>query len=108
MKNPAKLLQLKRQYEAFYARHPKFMRYLAYIIDSCMEEGTVMDVTVTAADGKAGPRNARQTPPRNADPGEYHHATALEALIGWLYVTGQQATGTPFSSTAKPSTATPA
>ena len=35
-------------------------------------------------------RNARQTPPRNADPAEYHHATALEALIGWLYVTGQR------------------
>jgi hypothetical protein len=61
MKNPAKLLQLKRQYEAFYARHPKFMRYLAYIIDNCMEEGTVMDVTVTAADGKAVHGNARLT-----------------------------------------------
>ena len=35
-------------------------------------------------------RNAHQTPPKNADPGEYHHATALEALIGWLYVTGQK------------------
>ena len=35
-------------------------------------------------------RNAHQNPPRNADPGEYHHATALEALIGWLYVTGQR------------------
>lgn len=35
-------------------------------------------------------RNTRQTPPKNADPGEYHHATALEALIGWLYVTGQR------------------
>ena len=35
-------------------------------------------------------RNARQTPPKNADPGEYHHATALEALVGWLYVTGRQ------------------
>ena len=23
-------------------------------------------------------------------PGEYHHATALEALVGWLYVTGQR------------------
>ena len=34
-------------------------------------------------------RNAHQSPPKNADPGEYHHATALEALIGWLYVTGQ-------------------
>ena len=35
-------------------------------------------------------RNAHQNPPRNADPGEYHHATALEALIGWLYVTDQR------------------
>ena len=33
MKNPAKLLQLKKQYEAFAARHPKFLRYLAYISD---------------------------------------------------------------------------
>ncbi len=35
-------------------------------------------------------RNARQSPPKNADPAEYHRATALEALIGWLYVTGRQ------------------
>ena len=35
-------------------------------------------------------RNTRQTPPKNADPGEYHRATALEALIGWLYVTGRR------------------
>ena len=35
-------------------------------------------------------RNVHQTPPKNADPGDYHHATALEALIGWLYVTGQR------------------
>ena len=35
-------------------------------------------------------RNAHQRPPRNADPAEYHRATALEALIGFLYVTGQR------------------
>ena len=35
-------------------------------------------------------RNAKQTPPRNADPGEYHRATALEALVGYLYVTGRR------------------
>lgn len=34
-------------------------------------------------------RNARQTPPRNADAAEYHRATALEALVGYLFVTGQ-------------------
>lgn len=36
-------------------------------------------------------RNTRQSPPKNADPGEYHRATALEALIGYLYVTGRSA-----------------
>lgn len=35
-------------------------------------------------------RNAHQNPPRNADPAEYHRATALEALIGYLYLTGQR------------------
>lgn len=34
-------------------------------------------------------RNAHQNPPRNADPAEYHRATSLEALIGYLYLTGQ-------------------
>lgn len=36
-------------------------------------------------------RNAHQNPPRNASPAEYHRATGLEALIGYLYLTGQQA-----------------
>ena len=36
-------------------------------------------------------RNAKQTPPRNADPGDYHRATALVALVGWLYLNGQTA-----------------
>ena len=34
-------------------------------------------------------RNARQTPPRHADPAEYCRATALEALFGYLYLTGR-------------------
>ncbi|MDL2205568.1 ribonuclease III [Eubacteriales bacterium OttesenSCG-928-N13] len=33
-------------------------------------------------------RNAKQKPPRNADPAQYHRATALEALIGYLYLSG--------------------
>ena len=47
-------------------------------------------LTEPEADVARRARNARQTPPRNADPGEYHRATALEALIGYLYVTGQR------------------
>lgn len=34
-------------------------------------------------------RNANQRPPKNADAGEYHRATALEALIGYLSLTGR-------------------
>ena len=47
-------------------------------------------LTEPEADVARRARNARQTPPRNADAGEYHRATALEALIGYLYVTGQR------------------
>ncbi len=61
MKNPAKLLQLKKQYSAFLDRHPKFMRYLAYITDHYMEEGAVMDLTVTDAKGQSLHGNARLT-----------------------------------------------
>ena len=35
-------------------------------------------------------RNAHQNPPRNANPAEYHRATGLEALMGYLYLTGNQ------------------
>jgi ribonuclease-3 family protein len=34
-------------------------------------------------------RNARQTTPHNVSPAIYHRATALEALVGYLYLTGQ-------------------
>ena len=47
-------------------------------------------LTEAEADVVRRARNAHQSPPKNADPGEYHHATALEALVGWLYVTGQR------------------
>ena len=59
MRNPAKFLQLKKQYEAFVGRHPKFMRYMAYITDNCIAEGSIKDVTVTDAEGKSIHGNAK-------------------------------------------------
>ena len=35
-------------------------------------------------------RNAKQSPSKNADRAEYCRATALEALIGFLYITGRR------------------
>ena len=34
-------------------------------------------------------RNAHSRPPKNQDPGDYSKATALEALCGYLYLSGQ-------------------
>ncbi|MEA4998596.1 MAG: ribonuclease III domain-containing protein [Candidatus Limiplasma sp.] len=35
--------------------------------------------------------HAKHLAPRNQDPVDYRRATGLEALIGWLYLTGQHA-----------------
>ena len=34
--------------------------------------------------------NTKQTPPKNADPFAYETATSLEAVLGYLYLTGQR------------------
>ena len=46
-------------------------------------------LTETEADVARRARNVHQNPPRNANPAEYHRATSLEALIGYLYLTEQ-------------------
>ena len=78
MKNPAKLLKLKRMWDGFATRHPKLLRYLAYVNDNYMEEGTLVDLTVTDAKGKALHSNAKLT----AEDVEFINAVraALESL----------------------------
>ena len=61
-------------------------------------------LTEAEADVVRRARNARQTPPRNADAGEYHRATALEALVGYLYVTGNKDRMNAILSAALPDT----
>lgn len=34
-------------------------------------------------------RNAKAHPPKNADMAQYHNATGLEALVGYLYLSGE-------------------
>lgn len=48
------------------------------------------ELTDAEADVVRRARNAHQSPPKHADPAEYHRATALEALIGFLYLTKQE------------------
>ena len=48
------------------------------------------ELTEAEADVVRRARNAHQNPPRNANHAEYHRATGLEALIGYLHLTRQQ------------------
>jgi anionic cell wall polymer biosynthesis LytR-Cps2A-Psr (LCP) family protein len=51
--------------------------------------GIEIELTEAEAGVVRRARNAHQNPPRNANPAEYHKATGLEALMGYLYLTGQ-------------------
>ena len=50
-------------------------------------------------------RNAKQNPPKNADPGDYHRATAFEALLGFLYLMDRQARLQEILTAANPDSA---
>ena len=47
-------------------------------------------------------RNAKQSVPKSATPGEYHRATAFEALLGFLYLLGRTERLEEILSTANP------
>ena len=61
MKTPAKLLKLKREWDGFATRHPKLLRYLVYVSDHSLEEGSILDLTVTDPTGKPLHANAKLT-----------------------------------------------
>lgn len=47
-------------------------------------------------------RNAKQSVPKSATPGEYHRATAFEALLGYLYLMGRMERLEEILTTANP------
>ena len=47
-------------------------------------------------------RNVKQSVPKSATPGEYHRATAFEALLGYLYLTHQTDRLNEILTTANP------
>ena len=59
--NPLRLLQLKSAWEQFQARHPKFPAFLNAESRNTLEEGTIIDVTVTSPDGRQIGTNLKLT-----------------------------------------------
>lgn len=45
--NPASMMKMMKMKNEFEANHPKFMAYIRTVFSKPIEEGTVMEITVT-------------------------------------------------------------
>lgn len=50
--DPLQLLKMKGMWEKFTARHPKFPAFLKAAEQGAIGEGTVIEITITTAEGK--------------------------------------------------------
>lgn len=57
--NPMKLLQLKNMWDGFVSRHPKFPNFLKAVSQNGIQEGTIMEIQVTAPEGKTFTSNIK-------------------------------------------------
>ena len=73
------------------AMHRQAIRMVSASAQAAMLEAIAPDLTQEEADAVRRGRNAqaKHAAPRNQDPADYAHATGLEALWGYLYVTGR-------------------
>ena len=60
--NPMKLLQIKNAWDRFTAGHPKFPLFLKAIQKQGITEGTILELKVTAPDGRELYSNLELTP----------------------------------------------
>ena len=61
MVNPAALLTLKKQWEEFSERHPKFVAFLSALKNQGMAEGSIIDIKVTMPNGETFQSNIKLT-----------------------------------------------
>ncbi len=57
--NPMKLLQLKNMWDGFVLRHPKFPNFLKAVSQNDIQEGTIIEIQVTAPEGKTFTSNIK-------------------------------------------------
>ena len=71
--------------------HKQAVRMVSAAAQARMLEAIEPELTEAEADIARRGRNAqaKHAAPKNADPADYAHATGLEALWGYLFVTGQ-------------------
>lgn len=59
MVNPAALMQLMQAKNEFEKNHPKFSQFAADLLRSGVQEGSVIEVTITRPDGSTSTANMR-------------------------------------------------
>ena len=59
--NPMQLLKLKGLWDQFTQRHPKFPAFLKAMSQGAISEGSVLEITVTTADGRKLSSNLKIT-----------------------------------------------
>lgn len=59
--NPMKVLQMKGAWNTFQKNHPKFPQFIKAVGKGALVEGTVMELTVTTAEGKTLSTNLKLT-----------------------------------------------
>ncbi len=71
--------------------HKQAVRMVSAAAQARMLEAIEPELTKEEADIARRGRNAqaKHAAPKNADPADYAHATGLEALWGYLYITGE-------------------
>ncbi len=52
MINPAKLFKLKGYWETFVKNHPKFPQFMSAVQSTGIEEGTIIEISITTTQGK--------------------------------------------------------
>ncbi|MHB8127027.1 MAG: hypothetical protein ACYDEJ_15585 [Desulfitobacteriaceae bacterium] len=61
MFNPSKIMKLKNSWDTFTQNHPKFPGFINAVQKNGLEEGTIIEINVTTADGKPLSSNIKLT-----------------------------------------------
>ena len=59
--NPMQLLKMKGMWDQFTQRHPKFPAFLKAMSQGAITEGSILEITVTTADGRKLSSNLKIT-----------------------------------------------
>jgi hypothetical protein len=61
MMNPAKLFKIKASWDKFIENHPKFPQFMNAVRSNGIDEGSIIEVTITTAEGKNFSTNIKVT-----------------------------------------------